>query len=74
MTRRAVLLVVVLAGTIGWMLLRPEAEFRADPKRTKPCGDITCPVNELCCFEECLRVYGCFPRRTGKCPSFEPCP
>src|SRR5207249_4896616 len=73
-TWRVVLLAVVLAGALGWLALQVTTGVQADPQKTKPCGDTSCSVNELCCLTGCPPAYQCLPRRVGKCPGSLPCP
>jgi len=76
MTRRwkVIACLVVLFGVVGWLALQMDNGVRADPKKTRPCGDSVCSVNELCCFAGCPAEWRCLPRRVGKCPPPYPCP
>ena len=60
-------LLVVLVGVVGWFLVQSVSEVRADPKKTIPCGNITCLVNERCCILDFQGTAACFPQNE-KCP------
>jgi hypothetical protein len=71
---RLTVLVVVLAGALGWLLSPSGHEVQADPTKTKPCGSGTCLANEKCCIiDPCSAEPTCLPSRIGKCPPPLPC-
>jgi hypothetical protein len=63
---------VVLACVAGWLALQSEGDLRADPKKTRPCGNNVCLVNEWCCAG-CFGNTYCAPIRGAYCPPPPPC-